>query len=88
MKRTFNDPFTVSKPHLDLHGENQDSASFLIKVFVKDNIKLDNKELVIIHGKGKNILKNKTHQTLKETKEIKRYFIDPNNDGQTIVIIK
>lgn len=87
MKRPF-DPFTAYLPHLDLHGETVESAIFLINSFINDNIKLKNEKVIIIHGRSTGILKKTTQDTLKNNKNIKKFNIDPLNDGQTIVELK
>ena len=51
---------------IDLHGYDRDSARVAINDFIKENVKLKNKEFVIIHGIGTGILKNTTHETLKK----------------------
>ena len=84
MKKVF-DPFTFYMPHLDLHGETVESSIFLINTFLKDNYKLKNDKIVIIHGRSTGILKKATIDTLKKSKLVKNYNIDPVNDGQTIV---
>jgi len=82
------DPFLVNLPHLDLHGEASFSASYLINTFINDNVKLNNKKLVIIHGKGSGTLRKCTHDTLKKSKRVEEFYLDGLNDGQTIVILK
>ena len=79
------DPFTINLPHLDLHGESVESSIFLINAFIKDNIKMKNKKIVIIHGRSTGILKKATHNVLNKSKLVIKYNIDPLNDGQTII---
>lgn len=86
MKRI--DPFTVNLPVLDLHGETTDTAKYLIDSFIKDNYTMGKYKLVIIHGKSSNILKNKTKEILNNNIYISNFYIDFNNDGQTIVELK
>ena len=88
MNKKMNDPFTVLLPHLDLHGETSESAKYLINSFIKDNYLMQNKRVIIIHGKSGGILKNTTQETLKNNKYVDKYKIDMFNDGQTIVEIK
>lgn len=83
----YEDPFLVNLPHLDLHGEYVDSAIFLVDDFIKDNIKLKNYKIVIIHGKGSNILKNSIHEYLKKDRRVDNYYLDINI-GQTVVELK
>ena len=75
-------------PTLDLHGESSDISKVLIESFIKENIKLKNTTIAIIHGKGLGILKKTTHQVLKNNKNVIDYKIYYFNDGMTIVKLK
>lgn len=83
--RKIVDPFTDYLPHLDLHGETTATSVYLIESFIRDNLKLKNAKIIIVHGKGTGALKAKTHEILKHTKAVRKYYIDGMNDGQTIV---
>ena len=80
--------FTSNLPKLDLHGETKDTARVLINDFIKDNIKLKNDKLVIIHGIGTGALKKETIATLKKNKNVIEFGLDFMNEGSTIVRIK
>ena len=80
-----NDPFTINLPHLNLHGETYETAPFILNTFIKENYKLNNKKIVIIHGISGNILKNRCYEILKTNKYVKSYALDINNIGQTII---
>ncbi len=82
------DPFTYYYPKLDIHGETTLTCVAVINSFIKDNIKLKNKNIIIIHGKGSGALRSATHTYLKRHKNVSKYFIDGLNDGQTIVELK
>ena len=88
MSKTIRDPFTFSFPHLDIHGETSLTCIAVINSFIKDNIKLKKKNIIIIHGKGSGVLKKATHEYLKKNKYVDKYYIDGLNDGQTIVELK
>lgn len=75
-------------PKIDLHGYDRMSASVIIKDFIQENIKLKNKEFVIIHGIGTGILKKMTHDILKKNKNVVDFMLCYNNIGSTIVRIK
>ena len=75
-------------PTIDLHGEYAFSAEILTKEFINDNINLGKNKLYIIHGIGKDILKDAVHKILKSDKRIERYYIDFLNPGMTIVEIR
>ena len=85
--KKYIDPFTINLPSLDLHGENRQSAIVLIDDFIKDNIKLRNKTIVVIHGKGSFILRNFIHDYLKKDSRVESYNLDINT-GQTIINLK
>lgn len=80
----YSDPFTNSLPYVDLHSEDRVNALIKVDEFIKDNIKLKNKKIVIIHGIGTGILRNAVHDYLKKDKRVKSYNLDINI-GQTIV---
>ena len=80
--------FISNLPKIDLHGYDRDSARLAINDFVKENIKLKNKEFVIVHGIGSGILKKTTHETLKRNKNVIDYAICYNNVGSTIVRVE
>lgn len=72
-------------PSLDVHGETRNTIYPVIKEFIKDNIKLGNSVIIIIHGKGTGILKQEIHYYLKHMKEVEKYHLHNWNQGITIV---
>ena len=80
--------FTKKYPALDIHGETEASADLLIKTFIDDNYKLHKENLIIIHGIGQGVLKNKTHEILSNDTRILSYKLDEWNLGTTIVQLK
>ena len=86
--KEMHDPFTSLFPHLDLHGETRETAPFQINSFIKDNYLIGKKKVVIIHGRSSNVLKKITLEILKKNIYVKDYFIDFNNDGETIIELK
>jgi DNA mismatch repair protein MutS2 len=75
-------------PKLDVHGETRDTVYTVVKNFINDNIKLKNKIIIIVHGKGEGILKEEIHLQLKKMKEVKSFHLDSWNQGVTIVELK
>jgi len=69
-------------PSIDLHGMDRDTARILSKEFLEDQYSLGKRAVVIIHGKGKRVLKQ---EMLKREKIVQDFFIDFFNDGATIV---
>ena len=82
-----NNAFTYLYPSLDLHGETVDTMIVPLNSFIDDNIKLGNKKIMIIHGKGTGTLKKATHEYLKKDRRIKNYYLDNWNLGCTVVEI-
>jgi len=74
-------------PTLDLHGESSDISRIYINDFINDNIKLKNKYIAIVHGKGSGVLRKTTHDTLKNNKNVIEYKICYFNEGMTLVKI-
>lgn len=77
--------FIDNLPKLDLHGFDRETARVSINDFIKDNLKMKNEFLVIVHGVGSEIIKNMTLETLKKNKLVKDYKIYNFNVGCTIV---
>ena len=73
---------------LDLHGETRDTIYTVLYDFIKDNLKLKNEIIVIVHGKGQGILKEEIHYYLKRMKEVKKYYLHYWNQGSTIVELR
>ncbi len=78
-------PFLSILPTIDLHGYNRDMVKYVVTDFINDNIKLGNKKIVIVHGKGEGIVKEELHFILKNDKRVKRYYLDMFNIGETII---
>lgn len=76
-----------SYPTLDVHGETRDTVIYPVNSFIKDNIKLRNSHIVIVHGKGRGVLKETVHELLKKNPYVLRYHLDGMNLGATEVIL-
>ena len=79
---------TPKTPRIDLHGEEVAVIYALVTEFINDNIKMGNKEIVIIHGKSTNILTKEVHHILKENKNVQSFALNNWNLGETIVNLK
>ena len=86
--KNFLDPFLYNLPHLDLHGYDRTGARAMTKMFIDENIKIDNKRIVIVHGKGSGAVKNAVYEELKFNKYVLSYKSNNYNDGETIVELK
>ena len=79
------DPFMAILPQLDVHGFTEDTVMTVVNEFINDNIKLKKWKIVVVHGKGQGILKNKIHQSLKRDKRVSRFYLYNFNLGCTII---
>lgn len=86
--KKINDPFLVSFPYIDIHGYDREYAVIKVKEFINDCYKLGKYNLIIIHGKGKFILKNEVNNYLKNENLVIEFKIHNFNDGITIVKLK
>ena len=77
-----------SYPSIDLHGMDSEYAIFKVKEFIDDCYKLKYQNIVIIHGRGKGILKEAVFGYLKKDKRVLEYKLDFMNPGCTIVRLK
>ncbi len=74
-----------SWPSLDLHGYDRESARVAINDFIKDNLIMKNKYIVVIHGIGSGVIREATINTLKVNKSVKAYKISNFNPGMTVI---
>lgn len=86
--KEFIDPFLYNLPHLDIHGYDRFGAVAMIKNFIDNNLRIEEKKIVIVHGKGSGILRKSTHEYLKKDKRVLSYKLNNYNDGETIAILK
>ena len=82
------DPFLYNLPHLDLHGYDRTGAVAMTKMFIDECLKIKEKKIVIIHGRGEGILKKSIHEDLKTNHNVIEYKTNNYNDGETIIILK
>ncbi len=80
--------FRSNMEQLDLHGEDRIGAKIKVRSFLNDNYKLGNKEIAIVHGVGKGILKKEVLDILRHDKRVEEYNIDMFNEGCTLVKLK
>jgi len=86
--KKLNNPFLEHLPLCDLHGEIEDTVPIRLNNFIDEQIILKNNEFIVMHGVGEGIVKQATHDYLKENKQVKEYYTDPSNHGITIVKLK
>lgn len=83
-----NDIFLDMLPSIDLHGYDRDSARVAVNDFILENVILNNKEILIIHGVGEGIVKEAVHQELAKNRNVLSYKISNNNIGCTVARLK
>ncbi len=82
------DIFLDNLPKIDLHGFDKESARVITNDFIDEAMTLSYNKILIIHGIGSGILKEKVHETLSKNKNVKSYKLDNINIGCTIVELK
>lgn len=82
------DILTSKSPRIDVHGETYDTVSLYVYNFIDDNIKLGNRVVAIIHGKGEGVLKRRIHEILKKDNRVERFYLNNWNIGETVIELK
>lgn len=80
--------FSSSSPVLNVHGETTDTVVYFLNSFIRDNVKLGNTYVGIIHGRSSNILRNRVHELLKKNRDVDSFRLDIWNPGMTVVKLK
>ena len=63
-------PFLNILPSLDLHGYTREMIYVPVDEFINDNLKLNHKKILIVHGKGEGVLKKELHLRFKNDKRL------------------
>ena len=75
-------------PKLDIHGYDSKSAIALVDSFVISNYEAGYNEICVIHGIGKNVLKEELYKYLQLKKDIVNcYKLNINNIGETVIYL-
>ena len=82
MRKILTNPFINHFPKLDVHGLDQSSVNIIVAEFIKENLKLHQDKIIIIHGLGTGILKNEIHLFLGKSKDVRAYYLDNWNIGR------
>ncbi len=80
--------FIDSLPKLDLHGFDRESARVAINDFIRDNKKMGNEVVLIVHGIGTGIIREACNQTLSHNKDVIEFKNAYGNRGCMLVQIK
>ena len=73
---------------LGVNQVSDEAKNFIQNLLIKDQYKMNNKLLVIVHGKSSNVLKAEVHRVLKENQYVSDFKLDNWNIGSTIVNLK
>lgn len=79
--------FIDNLPKLDLHGFDRETARVAVNDFVKDNLKMNNHFVSIVHGIGSGVIKATVHEQLRKNKNVVDFKTFYYNQGCTIVKI-
>ncbi len=80
--------FIDSLPKLDLHGFDRESARVAINDFIRDNKKMGNEVVLIVHGIGTGIIREACNQALSHNKDVIEFKSAYGNRGCMLVQIK
>ena len=80
--------FNSRSPVLNVHGETCDTVVYFLESFIRDNVKLGNVYIGVIHGRSSNILRNRVHELLKKNRYVDSFRIDIWNHGMNIIKLK
>lgn len=85
---TLNDiVFIDSYPKIDLHGFDRESARVAIQDFIRDEIKLKQPIIVVVHGCGSGVLRKTCHEILRKNKKVLDFKTFYYNPGCTIALL-
>lgn len=71
-----------------MHGMDQEYGLIALREFIQDNLKMKNREIIIIHGIGKGILRKMVLDELRRNKYVEDYYLDFFNPGSTKAKLK
>ena len=80
--------FIDSLPKLDLHGFDRDSARVAINDFIRDNKKMGNEVVNIVHGIGTGIIRDTCVYVLSHNKDVVEFKNPYFNRGCMLVQIR
>ena len=80
--------FIDNLPKLDLHGFDRETARVAVCDFIRNNIKMKNEFINIVHGIGSGVVKATVHDELRKNKNVINFKTYYYNQGCTIVKVK
>ncbi len=88
MCKITNNPFLAKCEYIDIHAETSAIAKFLVEQFLKESLMMKRDKVMILHGKGTDVLRKMTHDLLKSKPYVIKYYYDGINSGLTVVELK
>lgn len=83
---TLNDViFIESLPKLDLHGYDRQTAVVELRDFIRDQVKLKQEVVVVVHGIGSGVIYDVCQRELKQHKKVVDFKSYYYNRGCTLV---
>ncbi len=80
--------FIDNLPKLDLHGFDRETTRVAVCDFIRDNIRMKNEFINIVHGIGSGVVKAAVNDELRRNKNVINFKTYYYNQGCTIVKIK
>jgi DNA mismatch repair protein MutS2 len=72
---------------IDLHGLTVEEALGRVQEALSEALLADVDELRLIHGRGGGRIRSALHRELGETPSVRKFRLDPRNEGVTIVTL-
>jgi DNA mismatch repair protein MutS2 len=77
----------TASAEVDLHGLTVEQALDRVDQALNEALLADLSELRFIHGRSGGRIRNALHRRLHETSAVRKFRVDPRNEGVTIVIL-
>jgi DNA mismatch repair protein MutS2 len=77
----------TASAQVDLHGLTVEEALERVDQALSEALLADLSELRFIHGRGGGRIRAALHRRLRETSAVRKFLVDPRNEGVTIVVL-
>ena len=77
----------TASAQVDLHGSTVEEALERVDQALNEALLADLSELRFIHGRSGGRIRNALHRRLRETSAVRKFRLDPRNEGVTIVAL-
>ena len=72
---------------VDLHGMSVDQAMEALEIALDRALLNELSRIELIHGRGRGILREASEKYLTSSKHVKRFALDPSNEGTTWIYL-